>query len=358
MEVEYMTESLDTIPVRKGEELDVKRLQVFLQEHIKEIPNEPLEILQFSAGHSNLTYQIKIGEWEAVLRRPPLGPVAPKAHDMEREYKILSEINPLFSPAPKPILFSDDQSVVGSPFFIMERKHGVVIDSAFPEGIKATPEVCRSLSELMVDNLVKLHSIDYTKTGLTQISKPEGFIERQVHGWISRYNRAKTDDVKEADTVMKWLAENIPTQKYATVIHYDFKFNNAMFSHDLKQMVGLFDWEMTTVGDPLADLGVALSYWTQNEDPDLLKTGLGSGSVTFMDGFISRNEFIELYGQKSGRDIGDMNFYMTFAYFKLAVIVQQIYYRYKMGQTNDKRFSQFNHYAKSLLTHGNNIVAI
>lgn len=353
-----MAINMDTIPVRKGEELNLERLGEFLRKEMEGLPDGPLEILQFSAGHSNLTYQLRVGEWEAVLRRPPLGPVAPKAHDMEREFKILSEINPLFSPAPKPLLFSNDESIVGAPFFIMERKHGVVIDTAFPKGFEVTTNLCRTLSEVMVDNLVKLHSIDYTKTGLTQISKPDGFIERQVHGWISRYNRAKTEDMAEAENVMKWLAENIPTQKYATVIHYDYKFNNAMFNENFTEMVGLFDWEMTTVGDPLADLGVALSYWNQKDDPDLLKSGLGSSSLTVMDGFISRNEFIELYGQRSGRDVTDMNFYMTFAYFKLAVIVQQIYYRYKKGQTNDERFSKFNHYVKSLMTHGDNTIAM
>lgn len=353
-----MKSYMDMIPVRSGEEIDLERLRDFLQNKIEGLPDDQLEILQFSAGHSNLTYQIKIGDWEAVLRRPPLGPVAPKAHDMEREYKIISEINPLYAPAPKPILLTKDESIVGAPFFLMERKHGVVIDHAFPDEIEVTSELCRKLSEVMVDNLVKLHSIDYSKTGLPQISKPEGFIERQVHGWISRYNRAKTEDMEEADNVMKWLAENIPTQKYATIIHYDYKFNNAMFNADFTEMEGLFDWEMTTVGDPLADLGVALSYWNQADDPELLKSGLGSSSLTVLDGFISRNEFIELYGQKSGRDVTDMNFYMTFAYFKLAVIVQQIYYRYKKGQTQDERFSQFNHYVKSLMTHGDNIIVV
>lgn len=353
-----MTKPLDTIPVRRGEELNLVKLRTFLQKNVEDLPDESLEVLQFSAGHSNLTYQLKVGEWEAVLRRPPLGPVAPKAHDMEREFKIISEIQPLFSPAPRPILFSDDESIVGAPFFLMERKRGVVIDSSFPDGVEAPPEICNQLSHIMVENLVNLHSIDYTKTGLIAISKPEGFLERQVHGWISRYQRAKTDELKEAEHVMKWLAEHIPTQKYATVIHYDYKFNNAMFNDDLNQMVGLFDWEMTTVGDPLADLGVALSYWNQPDDPELLRSGLGSSAITVMDGFISRKEFIELYGEKSGRDVIDMNFYMTFAYFKLAAIVQQIYYRYKMGQTQDERFSQFNSYVKSLMTHSSHTVAI
>lgn len=353
-----MNSNMEMIPVRKGEELHVEKLREFLDINIPSFPDEPIEVLQFSAGHSNLTYQLKAGDWEAVLRRPPLGPVAPKAHDMEREYKIISAINPLFEPAPKPILFSSDESIVGAPFFLMERKHGVVIDSEFPADVKATPELCRRLSELMVDRLVELHSIDYTKTELTHMSKPEGFMERQVHGWISRYNRAKTDDIKDAENVMKWLAENIPQPKYTTIIHYDYKFNNAMFSPDFTSMVGLFDWEMTTVGDPLADLGVTLSYWHEKDDPELLKSGLTKPSVTVMDGFFTRQEFIEAYGQKSGRDIGDMNFYMTFAYFKLAVIVQQIYYRYKMGQTQDERFSKFNHAVQSLMVHGNQTITM
>ncbi|MFE8700428.1 phosphotransferase family protein [Cytobacillus sp. FJAT-54145] len=346
----------DTIPVRKGEELNVEALGSFLKEHI-DLPDQPLEIDQFSAGHSNLTYQLRAGDWEAVLRRPPLGPVAPKAHDMEREFKILSEIQPLFSPAPKPILFSNDTNIVGSPFFLMERKHGVVIDSTFPDHIEVTIDLCRHLSEVMAEKLAQLHSINYKETGLTEISKPDGFMERQVHGWISRYERAKTDDIKEADTVMHWLANNVPKQKEATIIHYDFKFNNAMFSDDLQTMVGLFDWEMTTVGDPLADLGVAMSYWTQSDDPDLLKAGLGKPPITLHDGFITRNEFIELYSKKSGRDVTDMNFYLTFAYFKLAVICQQIYYRYKKGQTQDSRFSKFNYTVKSLMVHGTQAVA-
>ncbi|MDZ5472643.1 phosphotransferase family protein [Bacillus sp. 31A1R] len=347
---------MDTIPVRKGEELNIEKLESFLREHV-DLPHEPLEILQFSAGHSNLTYQLKAGTWEAVLRRPPLGPVAPKAHDMEREYKIISEIHPLFSPAPKPILFSNDQSVVGAPFFLMERKHGVVLDTCFPEGTEVTSELCRDLSETMVDQLVKLHSIDYKETGLTGISKPTGFMERQVHGWINRYERAKTDEFKEAEHVMNWLARNVPTNQESTVIHYDFKFNNAMFSRDFTSMVGLFDWEMTTVGDPLADLGVAMSYWTEADDPYLLKSGLGKEPITVQEGFLSRKEFIELYGKKSGRDVSNMDFYLAFAYFKLAVICQQIYYRYKKGQTEDKRFSKFHYFVNSLLVHGTNVIS-
>ncbi|WHY84170.1 phosphotransferase family protein [Neobacillus novalis] len=344
--------SKDTIPVRKGEELNLTVLETFLRENIDSLPAGSLEILQFAAGHSNLTYQLKLGDWEAVLRRPPLGPVAPRAHDMEREYKILSELNPIFPSAPKPYLFSTKHDIVGSPFFLMERKNGLVLDTSFPDGIAVTKDLCRGLSEIMVDKLVELHAIDYKQTGLAEISKPDGFMERQVHGWIGRYERAQTDEIADADSLKTWLLDHIPKKHEATIIHYDFKFNNAMFNEDLTEIVGLFDWEMTTVGDPLADLGAAMSYWNQPDDPDLLIKGLGKAPVTAVhEGFLTRKQFVELYAKKSGRDIANFTFYLTFAYFKLAVIGQQIYYRYKKGQTTDTRFANFNYFVKNLILH-------
>ncbi|MFJ7730123.1 phosphotransferase family protein [Neobacillus sp. NPDC097160] len=348
--------NIDTIPVRKGEELDLEVLETFLRGNLASLPEESLEILQFSAGHSNLTYQLKMGDWEAVLRRPPLGPVAPKAHDMWREFKILTALNSIFSVAPKPFLFSENQTIVGSPFFLMERKNGVVIDTTFPDGVHVTKDLCQHLSQVMVEKLVELHAIDYKQTGLAEISKPEGFMERQVHGWIGRYERAKTDEIAVVDSLKKWLVEHTPKIHESTIIHYDYKFNNTMFNKQLTDMVGLFDWEMTTVGDPLADLGVAMSYWNQSDDSELLINGLGKAPVTAVhEGFLTRKEFIELYAEKSGRDITNFNFYLTFAYFKLAVIGQQIYYRYKKGQTTDTRFANFNHFVKNLILHAANV---
>ncbi|WP_227397006.1 phosphotransferase family protein [Jeotgalibacillus aurantiacus] len=346
----------DTIAVKEGEGLDLRTLETFLRRNLTDLPDGHLTVEQFWAGHSNLTYQLEIGDWEAVLRRPPLGPVAPKAHDMNREFKILSALHSHFSPAPEPILFSDDESVVGSPFFIMERKRGIVLDTSFPEGLAVTPEICRGLSQTMVDWLVELHAIDYKKTGLVEISNPDGFMERQVHGWIGRYGRAKTDDIPEAERLKVWMTANMPKSQPPTVIHYDYKLNNAMFSGDLKEMIGLFDWEMSTVGDPLADLGAAMSYWIQHDDPKLLKFGLGKPSVTITEGFMSRQEFIEAYATKSGRDVSDMDFYLTFAYFKLAVICQQIYFRYRKGQTNDARFAHFDQFVKTLLVHAASVI--
>ncbi|NMH70142.1 phosphotransferase family protein [Bacillus sp. RO3] len=343
----------ETVSVRKGEELDRSNIKKFLDEHFPELMQEELLIQQFSAGHSNLTYLLKMGDWEGVLRRPPLGPVAPKAHDMKREYRILSEIQPLFGVTPEPYVFSDEESIVGTPFFIMERKKGEVFDTSFPPHLHVTPDVCKRISEEMVSKLVELHSIDPRLTGLHEISRPDHFMERQVHGWVRRYERAKTSEILEVGQLTQWLMKNVPSNAEATIIHYDYKLNNAMFSSDLKSMVGLFDWEMATVGDPLADLGVAMGYWIQYDDPELLKLGIGKPPVTVMEGFYSRAQFIEEYARKSGRDVDHIHFYLSFAYFKLAVIVQQIYYRYKMGQTKDPRFKDFDRFAKSLIILGN-----
>lgn len=339
----------DTIEVRPGEELDNQKLLHFLKEHIDGIPAGQLAIRQFSAGHSNLTYSLEIDGWEAVLRRPPLGPVAPKAHDMEREFRILSSLHESFQAAPKPFVFSDDLSIVGSPFFIMERRHGLTIDTKFPPGVEATKELGRRISELMVDTLVELHAIDYKQTALADLAKPDGFMARQVNGWIGRYERSQTDEIEGVEELAEWMKANIPKSQSPTIIHYDFKLNNVMFSNDFTGLTGLFDWEMTTVGDPLADLGAAMSYWIQEDDPELLKNGLSKASVTTGAGFYTRQEFIDSYARKSGRDISDFNFYLTFAYFKLAVICQQIYFRYKKGQTTDPRFAHFDKFVKSLV---------
>src|SRR5699024_9870663 len=339
----------NTIPVRKGEELDRERLQTFLRKNVAEAPDGTLQIEQFSAGHSNLTYLLKIGEWEAVLRRPPLGPVAPKAHDMKREYTILSNLHPVYPTAPKPYVFSDDESVVGSPFFIMERRKGVFLDTEFPEHLHYTKELGEKLSSLMVDKLVALHEVDYKKTDLIHVAKPQGFMDRQVTGWIKRYERAKTDSIPIVNELTTYLEKNIPKSPEPTVIHYDYKLNNALFDEDFSEMTGLFDWEMTTIGDPLADVGAAMSYWIQADDPEMLKKGLGKPPVTVLEGFYTRDKFMEEYAKRSGRNLDHIDFYLTFAYFKLAVIIQQIYYRYKQGQTQDERFAHFNKFVQNLI---------
>jgi aminoglycoside phosphotransferase (APT) family kinase protein len=345
-----MSTHRDTIAVRPGEELDGQRLERFLREKLGIADRSPLVIRQFGNGASNLTYELRIGGWEAVLRRPPHGPVAPKAHDMGREYMILSKLHPVFTLAPRPYVYCDDPAILGSPFFVMERRHGVVLNTEFPEEWEPTPELCRRISETMVDRLVELHGIDYEEAGLGAIGYPEGFLTRQVNGWIARYERAKTDEIPGVEKLQKWMADHVPPSPQAAVIHYDYKLNNVMFdAEDPSRMVGIFDWEMTTIGDPLADLGCALCYWIEAGDPDLLKYGMGKPSVTVLPGFMTREELIEAYARKSGRDVSRLPYYLTFAYFKLAVICQQIYYRWKKGQTQDERFERYGEFTRTLL---------
>lgn len=342
-----MTEK-DTITVRKGEELNVERLERFIKESF-DLPDVPLEVEQFPTGHSNLTYFIKVGDWEAVLRRPPFGPVPPKAHDMARESMVLSKVHRVFPLAPKPYVYTEDESIIGKPFFIMERRRGIVLDTDFPDDVQVTPALGAKLSEKMVDQLVHLHSLDLEETGLIDIGHPDGFLARQVHGWIGRYERAKTDAVPEVDALHEWMKRNIPVSGAPTVIHYDYKFNNVMFDDQLEDLIGIFDWEMTTVGDPLADVACTMSYWTEPTDPVFLKRGLGKDPITTKQGFMTRSEFLQEYSKKSGRDLSSMPFYLTFAYYKLAVICQQIYYRYKKGQTKDQRFAGMGEYVKGLI---------
>jgi aminoglycoside phosphotransferase (APT) family kinase protein len=341
----------DTIPVRSGEELDSEKLVQFIHEQISGLPDGKLNIRQFGAGHSNLTYALEIGDWEAVLRRPPLGPIAPKAHDMKREFNVLSALHPVFPTAPKPIVYSEDLAIIGSPFFMMERRHGIVLDTEFPAGTGEREDLGKQLSEMMVDKLVELHAIDYTKTALAEMVKPAGFLERQVNGWIGRYEKSKTAEIAEVEKLTSWLKRNIPESPESTIIHYDYKLNNMMFSQDYSEMTGLFDWEMTTVGDPLADVGAAMSYWMQADDPEMLLNALGKPPLTVHKGFFTRDEFIARYAEKSGRDMSNIHYYTTFAYFKLAVICQQIFYRYEQGQTNDPRFKHMDKFVYSLVCH-------
>ncbi|KHE72819.1 phosphotransferase family protein [Halobacillus sp. BBL2006] len=345
-----MVRTEDTRPVRPGEELDEKRVERFLREHL-DVPDGELYIRQFGAGHSNLTYELSIGDWNAVLRRPPMGPVAPKAHDMEREFKVIEALHPVFPLAPKPYAF-DSGEVLGRPFFVMERREGLVYDTSFPDEVEESEELNREISETMVDRLAELHAVDYTKTPLVDMVKPDGFMERQIHGWIKRFDKSRTDDVVSGERLKRWLVDHIPSSNEHAVIHYDYKLNNSMFSKtNPSEMIGLFDWEMTTVGDPLADLGAALSYWIENDDPEMLKTGLGKVPITMRSGFYTRDEFIQRYAEKSGLDLSQIHVYQTFAYYKLAGIIQQIYFRYKKGQTNDPRFASMNVFVNNLISY-------
>jgi aminoglycoside phosphotransferase (APT) family kinase protein len=349
-----MNVDADTIEVRSGETFDVASVERYVRTHIPGLPQKPLQVRQFPFGASNLTYLLRIGSWEGVLRRPPFGPVAPKAHDIEREARLLQHIHPVFPLAPRPYCFCDDLSILQAPFYIMERRHGIVINDRFPAGIQPNTALCQQLSNAVVETLVQIHSIDWQAAGLGAFGHPQGFLSRQVRGWIERYFRAQTDDLPRIEPLTRWLTDHVPASPHATLIHNDFKLNNMLLQPDnLSQPVAVLDWEMATIGDPLFDLAVSLTYWVNSDDPAELQTVLPA--VTSLPGFITRAEFMQRYAQKSGRDLSSMHFYLTFAYFKLAVIIQQIYVRWKRGQTHDERFAAFGKRAYYLLDYAANL---
>lgn len=344
----------ETIRVREGEDFDLGTVEQYLRERIDGLPEGDLKVRQFPSGASNLTYLLEIGDWAGVLRRPPLGPIPPKAHDMGRESGILAKLNAAFPLAPKPYFFCDDESVIGAPFYVMERRLGVVIDDSFPEGVEPAEELCRGVSRTVVDTLVELHAVDPWEAGLGDLGKPEGFLERQTHSWIGRYDKAKTDEIEEVAPLTEWLARDIPRSPAPTIIHNDYKLNNLILDpEDLTDVRAVLDWEMTTVGDPLFDLAVSLTYWVEPSDSEYLKQVLPT--VTDTPGFMTRREFIDRYAEESGRDLSDMHWYMVFGYFKLAGILQQIYARWHKGQTKDERFANFDERVRTLILHAHDL---
>jgi aminoglycoside phosphotransferase (APT) family kinase protein len=344
----------NTIEVREGEGFDAERVLGYLREHIPGIPAGELVVRQFPTGASNLTYLLRVDGWEAVLRRPPLGPVPARAHDMAREGQLLARLNAVYPLAPRPLLICSDPEVIGAPFTVMEYRHGVVVDARMPEGVEPTPETCRAIAEAVVDTLVELHRVDYRAAGLEEMGRPEGFMQRQVEGWIGRYEKARTDDIPQLDPLLRRIRAHVPSNPDATVIHNDFKLNNLLFDPaDLGRVTAVLDWEMATIGDPLFDLAIFLSYWVDSNDPPTMRSLVPS--VSTLPHFPSRDEMRALYAQKSGRDLSGLDWYLTFSYFKLAVILQQIYARWVRGQTADKRFAGFGVAVRTLIEHAHGL---
>ena len=348
--------SRDTKPIRPGEELNETKLQAFLSENL-DIKSGEIEILQFPSGSSNLTYCVRIGAEEYVLRRPPFGNQVKSAHDMAREFNVLSKLSNVYEPAPKPLIYCKDESVIGSEFYLMERRNGLIIRGKSPTSEQApaaggltlenSPELRKKVCESFIGNLVELHSLDYKTIGLENLGKPEGYATRQVEGWTKRYFNAKTEDQTALEKAIEWLNCNIPASTGATLVHNDYKFDNIMLDpHDLTEIIAVLDWEMTTIGEPLMDLGTSLGYWMSKEVGDQLLSMPFNPRVLMEN--ISRTELVEIYAEKSGRDVSNILFYYVFGTFKIAVIAQQIYFRYARGFTQDKRFAVFNHFVNAL----------
>ena len=353
----------DTRSVRSGEELDWARLVGWLRERLPDcgidgldLSREP-DVAQFPGGHSNLTYLVRFGGVDIVVRRPPFGPVPPTAHDMGREFRWLSAMHRVFPLAPRPYLLCDDPSVIGSVFYAMERRHGIVVRSEEPPTLADRPAARRALSAAMIDTLADLHAVDVQGQGLGALGKPAGFVERQVRGWSERWQRSQTTTMAEMDALAVWLRDHLPPDPAVpSVVHGDFKLDNVMLdAADVGRIVAVFDWEMSALGDPLVDLGILLAYWQPTSPPeqrDALTT------VTHRLGYFTRDEIIERYAARSRRDLSNVHYYEIFALFKIAVVIQQIYYRWVKGQTADARFEAFGARVAYLATHAAGLASL
>ncbi|HNB54191.1 MAG TPA: phosphotransferase family protein [Anaerolineales bacterium] len=331
----------DTIPIRSDEHLDEARLAEYLRGKLPDADGT-LAIRQFGGGAANLTYLLTFEHREFVLRRPPLGPVAPSAHDMAREYRVLSVLHQAFPPAPQAFHFCDDPAIIGAPFFVMERRKGVVIRRTLLDEYQSIPEAPQRLSRALVDTLADFHAVDFHALGLSDLGKPDGFLSRQIEGWNKRWHGAKLHDLPEMDAVYAWLRSNIPLTSEVTLVHNDYKLDNVMLAPtDPGRVVAVFDWDMCTLGDPLSDLGALLTYWTGPEDPPLMQEIARTFMPVGDSRFFTRTELVACYAERSGRDVSNVRFYHVLGLFRLAVIIAQIYIRYFRGQTKDQRFEAF-----------------
>lgn len=328
----------DAGPVRPGEELDATRLEPWLRSAL-DAGSGPLEILQYPGGHSNLTDLVRIGAREAVLRRPPLGSRVRTAHDMSREYRVLDRLAPAWPKAPRVLARCDDPAVIGAPFHLMQRVPGLILRKHPPENVSLDPAAVRRMCEAVVHTLAELHLLDPAAVGLADFGRPAGYVARQVEGWTRRYADARTDDVPGMREVAAWLGAHQPPESGAVIIHNDYKYDNLVLDPANLAVRGVLDWEMSTLGDPLMDLGTALSYWVEAGDPDELQAG--RFGPTTLPGSLTRRELAARYAERRGVRLGDVRFYYAFGLFKTAVVAQQIYARYRQGATRDPRFAAF-----------------
>jgi aminoglycoside phosphotransferase (APT) family kinase protein len=334
---------------RPGEELDARTIARFLQ---RELPgfHGPADVGQFPGGASNLTYLVRAaGGQEWVLRRPPSGMKARSAHDMGREYMMLSRIHEAFPYAPRPVLFCADRELLGEEFYLMERLTGLILRRDLPAGMELSAGQARALCRNLIDVHAELHAVDLEATGLAELGYPEGYVARQVNGWTHRYRGARTQDVPDNEALMAWLGEHQPAgATRAALIHNDYKFDNVVLGSTGGEwkITGVLDWEMATIGYPLMDLGASLAYWVEADDPELLQQV--RMLPTHLPGMMRRAELLEYYCARTGLEPAGFEFYYVYGLFRLAVIVQQIYFRFVHGQTSNPRFAHFGRYCAAL----------
>jgi aminoglycoside phosphotransferase (APT) family kinase protein len=348
-----MSDSSDTKPVRASEQLDWDALAAYARPRLQAVlghgfdGSAPLSVEQFHGGHSNLTYLLRFGDQEFVMRRPPFGPLALRAHDMAREFRILEAVHAVYPLAPRSFVFCEDKTIIGSIFYIMERRHGLVVRFDEPPELANRPAARRRVSEAMVAALATLHNVDISAPNLSSLGKPAGFVERQVNGWRERWQRSQISSLPEMDMLATWLTAHLPSDPARpTLVHGDFKLDNVMLdASDPGRIVGVFDWEMCAVGDPLIDLGILLCYWVHTATSsrrDALT------SVTNRPGWFTREEILERYAAQTSFDLANITFYEVFAVFKLTVVLQQIFFRYHQGQTDDQRFAKLDRHVEWL----------
>jgi aminoglycoside phosphotransferase (APT) family kinase protein len=324
--------------IRPGEEIDPKAVKAFLQENIEDLTGD-ITITQFPSGFSNLTYLIDMGGRQMVLRRPPIGARVKAGHDMGREYKVLIALYPVFPYCPKPLVYTEETSIMGTPFFVMEKLSGIILRKDFPQRLVFSREqaknLCRALTNLQAD----IHAIDVKNAGLEFIGKPGGYVQRQVEGWTARYRKAKTDDAPDCEPIMAWLKDKMPEDTvHPTIVHNDYKLDNVVLDPARpEKIIGVLDWEMATYGDPLMDLGNSLAYWVEKNDPETMQRI--RSMPTHIPGAMTRQEILDYYEKRTGRSTRQFDFYYCFGLFRLAVIAQQIYYRFFHKITNNKRFA-------------------
>lgn len=337
----------NTRTILPGEELpELKLKQFLLDEGLIENLSSPLEAVQFAGGFSNLTYLLSIEGKELVLRRPPVGAIK-RGHDMGREYRVLSHLYPHFQKVPRTYAYTENPEILGAPFYLMEKVEGIILTVREVKKRTLSPADFGVISQSWLDTFIDLHQLDYQQAGLGELGRPEGYVERQVRNWSKQYLKAATAEVPSADKVMKWMEEHQPKTYDFSLIHNDYKYDNVVFTDDSwTEIRAILDWEMCTLGDPLMDVGTSLAYWVTQDDPEQMQAV--SLSPTTGAGNPSRTEIVAQYARKSGRPIRHLTFYYAYGLFKIAVIVQQIFYRYQKGYTQDPRFAHLDQFAKLL----------
>jgi aminoglycoside phosphotransferase (APT) family kinase protein len=349
------TAFVELIDPRPGEEVETARLEPYLRARLPRTEGS-FSWRQFGGGHANLTYLVRFGDSDYVLRRPPLGPIAPSSHDMKREHRVLAALPDIFPLAPRSYLYCEDAGIIGAEFHVMERRRGIVVRGDLPERFRDDPAVARRITEMLIDTLAAFHKADPDAAGLGSLGHPEGYAARQLEGWAKRWQAAKDKELPRVDALIAWLVARIPPPPAVSLLHNDFKLDNMLVgADDPGRPVAVLDWDMCTRGDPLMDLGYLLNLWAQgDDDPEWLQWG---AMPTWRPGSLTRAEAVERYARATGFGLEHVDWYHVFGLFKMIVIIQQIYIRYLRGQTKDERFAIFGGRVQAFAEKGHTLIA-